>query len=537
MTGAALTALFVIAIVAHTIGGVAGAAARLSGQVVRAHDGGPLRSATVSIESFDGTVRRSVATNASGQFTIADLPPGQFAIGARATGYVEGWWRESGSSRGVGYTELASGEQRHVRIALARGGVITGRVIDADGNPVEGVPIHALISEHRSGRELLRQTAARPRVTDDRGYFRIFGLDPAEYYVAAVPGPLGGHAGGPLPGHALTYFPGVPAISEAVPTSVAADRESAIGDLVVRPVMTAAITGTVSDSRGAPRAGTELVLLPASGPVNSVLPRATSDSAGRLAFFGVPPGNYLLQNLPSPTPPSEFGAVALTVTGNATYAALRMQGDTRALGRIVFEDERPDFAPRQLAVTLQAETYTRSPLARGARARVLDDWSLEMTNIWGPQFLRVIDPPKGWMVRHVYAGTDDFVDRAIDFSRNDLPIRVILTRRGAVINGMVRDQDRAPAPGTRVVIFAADADRWHRDARTVQSTRVDAAGRYQSRPLPPGDYLLAAVNHLSDRDWPPRPSLLEALRTVASVLSVGERRTHTKDLVVAPLPQ
>jgi len=507
--------------------------------VLRAHDGGPLRFAAISVESIDGEVRRSATTDVSGQFVVAHLAPGRYVISARAAGYVQDTWRRDSASRGPTATELQANEQRTgVRMSLARGGVITGRVVDGEGIPVEGVPVHALVSEFRGGRELLRQTAARPRITDDRGYFRLFGLDPGEYYVVAIPGPFGDPPAGPLPGHTLTYFPGVSAVAEAVLTTVVADRESALSDLVVRPVTTAAITGTVLDARGAVRAGVELVLLPEAGPTSSVLPRASSDSTGRFSFTTVPPGTYLLQNLPPPTMPSEFGVATLTVSGATTTATLRLQEATQARGRIVFEDEAPDFPPRRLMVTLQAATRTLSPLARGARAKVLDDWSLEMTNIWGPQFLRLLEPPDGWMVRRIDAGADDFVDRPIDFGREDLPpIRVVLTRRGAIMTGIVRDADRVPAAGARVLVFAADARRWFQDERAIHWTRVDADGRYRTRALPSGDYLVAAVDDTAVRDWPPRPALLESLRAVASTLSVSEGRSTIRDLSLADVPR
>lgn len=514
------------------------ATASISGRVLRAHDGGPLRFAAISVESTDGEVRRSATTDVSGEFMIANLAPGRYVISARAAGYVQGTWRKDRASRGPTATELQAHEQlTDVRISLARGGVITGRVVDGEGVPVEGVPVHALVSEFRGGRELLRQTATRPRITDDRGHFRVFGLDPAEYYVVAIPGPFGELPGGPMPGHTLTYFPGVSTVAEAVSTTVVANRESAIGDLVVRPVTTGAITGTVLDARSAARAGVELVLLPETGPTSNLLPRASSDSTGRFSFTTVPPGTYLLQNLPAPTIPSEFGVATLTVSGATTTTTLRLQSATQARGRIVFEDEAPDFPPRRLMVTLQAATRTLSPMARGARAKVLDDWSLEMTNIWGPQFLRLLEPPEGWMVRRVDAGADDFVDRPIDFGRDDLPpIRVVLTRRGAIITGIVRDADRVPAAGARVLVFAADARRWFQDERAIHWTRVGADGRYRSRALPSGDYLIAAVDDSVVRDWPPRPALLEALRAVASTLTVSEGRSTIRDLSLADPP-
>lgn len=516
-----------------------GGTASISGRVSRAHDGGPLRLAAVIAESLDGEIRRSATTDDLGHFVVTGLAPGRYAITARAAGYVEGVWRKDGASPGRGYLALAANDQRDgVHISLARGGVITGRVVDSDGIPVEGVPVHALVSEFRNGRELLRQTAARPRVTDDRGYFRLFGLDPAEYFVAAIPGAFGDQPGGSLPGHALTYFPGVSSVADAQPITVSADRESAISDLVVRPVPTAVITGAVLDANGAPRGGVELVLLPASGPISSVLPRATSDGVGRFSFSDIPEGRYLLQNLPPPTAPSEFGVAPLNVSGDATAAVLRLQAAALRHGSVVFEDGAPDFSPRRLMIVLQAATRTHSPLARGARAKVLNDWSLELTNIWGPQFLRLVDPPAGWMVRHVYAGAEDFVDRPIDFSRDGShAVRVVMTRRAATVSGTVRDGDRTAAAGARVLIYSADATRWFQDDRAIQWTRTDGNGQYHSRGMPSGEYLVAAVNDLAVREWPPRPALLESLRLQATAVSVTEGRQHSQDLSLVAAPR
>lgn len=545
MTHWPVACLLVIAAAQNAIGSgqarqVPGAAASesgsVSGSVIRTHDGAPLRSATVIVESAE--VRRTATTDPTGQFAVADLPPGRYGIRANATGYASGVWKEDGSRRGATGIVVETGQHRTgIRIALARGGVIAGRVVDADGSPVEGVPVHALIAEFHNGRELLRQVSARPRVSDDRGHFRLFGLEPADYYVVAIPGAFGDAPAGPLSGHPLTYFPGTPSLAEATPTTVAADRESAIGDLIVRAAKTMTVTGRVINSRGAAAVSAELLLLPASGPTSSILPRATSDATGQFAFVDVPEGTYLLQNLPPTTTPSEFGIATVNVPGAATTVLQLKAGVTRQ-GRVVFADATPDFTARQLTVALQAASRGESPLSRGARARVHDDWTLEFTNVWGPHFVRLPEPPRGWMLSHVYVGSEEFVDRPVDFARGGAtPITVVLTRRGATVSGTVRDRDRAPVVGAHVIIFSSDAGRWFQDERAIHWTPTDADGRYLSRPLPAGDYLVVAVDDARMRDWPPRPALLESLRNVADALSLSDAGVRVQNLLLTALPQ
>jgi protocatechuate 3,4-dioxygenase beta subunit len=547
MTRAPLAGLLVFAVAQGVIGfgqsrpmpgAAGGGVATVTGSIVRLHDGGPVRFAAVVVESAEGSVRRTAITDAAGHFTVVDIPPGRYGIRASATGYASGVWTEGGNRRIAAAMVVEANQRRTgIRVALARGGVITGRVVDADGAPVEGVPVHALIAEFHNSRELLRQVAARPRVTDDRGHFRLFGLEPADYYIAAIPGPFGDSPGGPLAGHPLAYFPGTSSVADATLIAVAADRESAIGDLVVRAAMTMTVSGRVIDSQGAPAAAAEMVLLPASGPASSVMPRATSDATGQFSFIDVPEGQYLLQNLPAPSSPSEFGSALVSVPG-AVATVLHLKTGATRRGHVVFADTAPDFTARQLMLSLLAANRGQSPLSRGGRVKVHDDWSLEFTNVWGPHFVRLPEPPRGWMLSRVHVGADDFVDRPIDFSRaGTTPITVVLTRRGATVSGTVRDRDRAPAAGAHVVIFSSDTARWFQDERAIQWTRTDAEGRYLSRPLPAGDYLIVAVDDARVRDWPPRPAVLEAWKNEADSVSLAESGHRARDLLLTAYPQ
>ena len=123
--------------------------------------------------------------------------------------------------------------------------------------------------------------------TDDRGEYRVWGLNPGEYYVSAVPPNLPeiGNRGGPprrcvarggptlalrgagrgragagaeaAPetdpvGYAPTYYPGVPSPNEARTVSVGLGAEAAGIDFSVLLVRTSRIAGRVTDPDGSP---------------------------------------------------------------------------------------------------------------------------------------------------------------------------------------------------------------------------------------------------------------------------------------------
>jgi hypothetical protein len=70
-------------------------------------------------------------------------------------------------------------------ITLPRGSVITGLVVDEHGEPATGTQVRALRYVMRSGERALQQVGQDQ--TDDRGIYRIFGLQPGEHVVYSVP--------------------------------------------------------------------------------------------------------------------------------------------------------------------------------------------------------------------------------------------------------------------------------------------------------------------------------------------------------------
>ena len=69
-----------------------------------------------------------------------------------------------------------------MRVELFRGCVITGSVVDEGNEPVAGVRVIAFRRDFVEGE--WRYTTSGNDVTDDRGAFRVFGLEPGEYIVS-----------------------------------------------------------------------------------------------------------------------------------------------------------------------------------------------------------------------------------------------------------------------------------------------------------------------------------------------------------------
>ena len=127
-----------------------------------------------------GNYRRPTTTDEEGNFRFSDLP-------ARPYNLLVVSSREYTQAPAV----TGSGERRYYRIGesvhitLIRGGVITGRVTNALGEPVIAIHVTAIRVRDHEGRPAKDTIGATPRRTDDRGVYRIYGLQPGSYIVVA----------------------------------------------------------------------------------------------------------------------------------------------------------------------------------------------------------------------------------------------------------------------------------------------------------------------------------------------------------------
>ena len=153
----------------------------------------PVRRVVVSI-SGDVLPMRSVITDDAGKFVFGRIPAGSFSITARKAGYLSTEHGSPKPGRAGSRIALAAGEKRGITLTIFKGAVIAGTLRDATGQPLAGVAVAAIDTRLASqGANLSPEVST----TDDRGNYRIFGLMPGEYAIAAGPGAAGtGEIGG-----------------------------------------------------------------------------------------------------------------------------------------------------------------------------------------------------------------------------------------------------------------------------------------------------------------------------------------------------
>lgn len=158
----------------------------IAGSVVSGDGGRPVRRARVTLTGGDLRASKSAVTDDQGGFAFTDLPAGRFSLSASKPGFVNAIYGQKKPGRpGTPIQLLEAQKLTNLKMPLPKGGVLTGVVLDENGEPTPGTQVTAFRYEMRTGEK--RLTSVGNDQTDDRGMYRIYGLLPGDYVVRATP--------------------------------------------------------------------------------------------------------------------------------------------------------------------------------------------------------------------------------------------------------------------------------------------------------------------------------------------------------------
>lgn len=233
--------------------------ARIEGQVLTDLTNQPLRRAQVVLRPIDsGLTTIGVEGDEKGNFVIRDILPGGYTLLATRDGYLGSSTCLRGALRMPAVIAIGSGQRiTNVTFRLRPWAVVAGRIKFDDGEPAVGVRVDAY-REHRSKGRRGYTVMAAVR-TNDRGEYRMYGLQPGAYVFAAVyekAAPVPGYheqarvnaegKGLPVLAYTTTFYPNTVKLSEAVPVRLEYGQESGGIDLFLRLVRKVKIHGQVT---------------------------------------------------------------------------------------------------------------------------------------------------------------------------------------------------------------------------------------------------------------------------------------------------
>src|SRR5688572_23670611 len=163
--------------------------ASVSGTVVVAGTGQPARRARVTLNATEGGGSRTAMTDEEGRYAFNELAAGRYTISVSKTGHVGVTYGQTRPGRPGTPIQLTDGQKFAANLQLPRGSVITGTVVDEYGEATAGTQVRVMRYVMQGGRRTLQQ--AGNGSTDDRGIYRVYGLQPGDYIVAALPRNVG----------------------------------------------------------------------------------------------------------------------------------------------------------------------------------------------------------------------------------------------------------------------------------------------------------------------------------------------------------
>jgi hypothetical protein len=456
--------------------------ATIRGRVVDGATGAAIPRAKVRTANRDQRTARVATTDAEGVFTLSRVTPGPLTLMVEKAAYLQASYPERRRTMRSSNLNVADGQTiDDITIPLFRGGAITGRIIDAYGDPVENVMVQAIpVAQNNRSLPSNRFGIRSFQGSNDIGEFRVSRLEPGQYYLLASPQrrPDSHEEGSNAPGR--TYYPGVASIDQAQPITLERGTSVAGIDFQMTETTLTKVTGFVLNAKGGPAKG---------GHVSARATNATKGMPpGMGGFMGdgggsgidqngafelmLQPGEYIIEGMAQGEDgrrqgsfEMDRGSVRLVVAGEAISGVTIATGQGGTVsGRFVFKgSSAPPTSFGGFNIGFSGPNGMTSEDCRAFnRPTVNPDGTFSAENMWGTCTIRGGGMAKGWTFEAVMHNGNDITNRAIEFGagRSISGIEIIYSDRVGDITLTVADERGAPSEDYVAIVFPVEKERW-----------------------------------------------------------------------------
>ena len=482
----------------------------VSGVVVQEVDGSPLKGAMVRLAlEGDNDNRMGARTGPDGQFELKNIHAGQYRLHVSRNGFVATQYGQKKPGDPGATLRLGPGDKKtDLLFKLKRAAVITGRVFDADGDPMSRVEVSALRQHYEQGKK--RLVFAGRTESNDLGEFRLYGLPPGRYYVSAetrnwseAPGPRDDSLEGPKKeekGYGKIYYPGVLEAGKATTLSVKQGEEIPSIDLLMKEVTVYRVSGKVAN---------QVSKLKKFHPQVQLLQRNQPESWGnRFMSQTKAEGEFEITEVT----PGEYTVLAFMIEDDKFYATQEdievTAADVTGLrisigpgvsipGRVLWEGQ-PNLTGEEEAVYLQPPD-TEGWIGKDSRVDEKGEFLLkEVTD--GLFSLAVQGISKDCYIKEIRYGETILPSREFRVAKGSgASLEITVSSRGAKVEGRVSNNDNLPVAGAWAVVIPELGKRKLHYLYKVGNT--DQFGHFEFHGLPPGKYKLFAWEGAEEGIW------------------------------------
>jgi hypothetical protein len=453
----------------------------------------PVQNARLEISGSGSTL--VVRTDGNGRFTFSSLTPGQYRLSVSCDGFIR---QEFPKTITLGGVHQAPG----ILFELELAPTAAGRVLNTYGEPIPNMMVEALRRSYdvRGNPRFVRTATA---LTDDRGDYRIFWLDPGEYFFHATAPPRDGI--GSSTAIASTFFPGVNTPEDAKSVRLDAGREVPV-DFRIRDAALWTVNGlTINGLTGRPVEAAITLTPPDSDPGLSPYRAQTSGRyPGEFSMDKVAPGSYILiaksgsgdqevsafQRIEIPSvitpPPQGYGVSLSLVPPLAMAGRLFVESpgvaDLRGVSVALLSID-PDLPSPQSVFVRPDGQFVLDRVVPGS-------YVLEMSNL-----------PQDLYLKAARFGQDDILEKPLVLSARDepKPLQILLGSDGGRLQATAYNGKNELHPGTQLVLIPEVARRSRRELYRLATSSED--GEATLRGIRPGNYKLFAWEHVEPYAW------------------------------------
>jgi protocatechuate 3,4-dioxygenase beta subunit len=464
--------------------------------------------------------RQVAISDATGKFTFANVPPGTYQFSVSHQVYLNPRNLRTEAFGPLPPSRLTLTADQHIddlAIKLVEPATLTGRTVDEDGDPVARADVQLIRRVYSEGRRRLEVVASSS--SGDNGEFKISGLPPGRYLLKADKGLLWapnpaymGYFGSrpprtndipqaPIPAAkpgariynpGATYYGGSNTDAGATPIDISPGQNIPLGVIKMGNRVIVHVRGKVvgdlgllADARVAQLSPDDIMLdygsgdagigkdgsfdLPNIRPANQVTIAARNKQGGILAWTRITVG------------PEDVQGVILNASAAPMNGTVRFEGDETP--------PNASSAPVQVYIaSAGTPLFVNYQAIFNRQMNVNADGSFTIPNVPPGLYTIGVGLPEGSYLKSARLNGIDLPDQRMEWrGPGSGALELTASRKAAVIEGAVLDEDGKPARGT--VTLVPDPPR-PAQGSWYPSTTADAQGSFRFPSVTPGRYKL-----------------------------------------------
>ena len=446
----------------------AAASGTVSGRVIDAISGEPVAGVQVTLASEGKSPDAPsyvVESGGDGRFVVPDLADGSYKPLLKKYGYSARPSLLFPKADEFPTVRVAAGETvSGLEWKMIRSGVIAGRALDSDGDPIRNVDVHAQAYQMERGR---RKLVTVDRVTtDDHGEYRLVDLPPNRYYVRAQRRPQGCFLRGDMTQQTKeckdslvlgpAYFPSAPDAAHAKELILAPGAEIAGTDLQLSEQRRLTIHANFDQPARWTRS-TEIDLVDPQD--DESLDISFRRREGGFEIFDIGPATYTLQ-VTSRSTPDQFSIAVVEVRDQDVSVTLQTMTSVVAEASIRIEG----------AVKDPGTTVQFLPASGGD---VIDEYAeakkhFSLTLLDRAYKVKLADSSRVFL-KSILVGQKALPEPALNAAAIEGPVTIVLSDAFGRVTGIVTDESGQPVANASVTLLREGEDAWENRFRYTMS--------------------------------------------------------------------